>query len=267
MPFDYTGYSSDRWQFITAASMATAAALVLYESPSAKRIALAIGVCVSNPGGIRDAAGQWQSPSTGDGEIDFDGIRQRVLDVKERISSGDLWAGEAKELASDSMDKLLEQVDTAKRYFSGMGGSMECCSTIYHYAAEVFMAVATLMTGVAVWRLSTRVVPLVGVQIAIRGAIHGILAALGEVVSGLAVKLGKTLMMTAGVVAMVNFMCASMSQTLTQNRPKPDFAPTGVEYVPPEQKDGVGSLQPTNNGMPNMDAMNPGGGGMMGGII
>ncbi|TDC02136.1 hypothetical protein E1267_30125 [Nonomuraea longispora] len=246
--------------------MATAAALVLYEYPSAKRIALAIGVCVSNPGGMRDAAGQWQSPSTGEGEIDFDGIRQRVLDVKERISGGDLWTGEAKNLASDSVDGLLEQVDTAKRHFSGMGGSMECCSTIYHYAAEAFMAVATVMAGVAAWRLKTMLIPVIGVQIAVRGVIHGILAALGEVVSGLATKLGKTLTMTVGVVGMVNLMCATMTQMLTQKRPKPDFALAGVEYAPPEQEGGVGGLKPTNGGTPDTQAMAQGG-GMMGGII
>ena len=71
MVFDYTGYSSDRWQFITAASVAAASSVVLYHNPMARNIALMLGIMVSNPGGMQEAARQWAEVVSGADGVDF----------------------------------------------------------------------------------------------------------------------------------------------------------------------------------------------------
>ncbi|MEO3886194.1 hypothetical protein [Nonomuraea sp. B5E05] len=265
MASENPSYGNDREQFIAAAAMATAAALVLREYPAARTIALAIGVCVSNPGGMDEAAAQWRAPSTGDGEVDFAGIRTRVVELREDVQKK--WEGPAQQTFDDALDKLLEQLDVAERHFSSVGDSMRFTAQLYHWAAQLAFALASLMTALAAIRVWTRLVPWVAVQIQCHILISAVLSQVTPLARSLAAKLGKTIVRTTGIVAIVNIMCATMTQMLTQNRPKPDYTPTGVEYTPPEQKGGVGGLQPTNNGMPNMDAMNQGGGGMMGGII
>ncbi|MGP3932344.1 hypothetical protein [Nonomuraea sp. KM88] len=242
--------------------MATTASAILYEYPVAKQIALGIGILVSNPGGMKEAAGQWQAPSTGDGETDFAGIKETLATIKSKVE--DLWHGPAEEAFSQAVDSLIDQMAVAEQHFKGVGGSMDFVAQLYHYAAEVAMAVATVLMAVAAIWLAIKLQPFKFAYV-LYVAIHETITPLAVVVRGLGVKLGKTLMVTTGIVAMANFMCASMTGTLTQNRPKPDYTPTGVEYTPPEEEDGVGTLEPTNGGMPSMPNM--GGGGMMGGII
>ncbi|TDE59961.1 hypothetical protein E1295_01545 [Nonomuraea mesophila] len=264
MASENPSYGNDREQFIAAAAMATAAALVLREYPAARTIALAIGVCVSNPGGMVEAAVQWLAPSTGDGEVDFAGIKTRVVEFREDVQKK--WEGPAQQTFDEALDKLLEQLDVAERHFNGVGDSMRFTAQLYHWAAQLAFALATLMTALAAIRVWTRLVPWVAVQIQCHILISAVLSQITPLARSLAAKLGKTVMRTTGIVAVVNIMCATMTQMLTKNRPKPDYAPTGVEYVKPKKGEAVGHLEHTNDGMPDTQAMAQGG-GMMGGII
>ncbi|MGW3342906.1 hypothetical protein ACWDA3_06345 [Nonomuraea rubra] len=259
------GTGSDRGQFIYAATTATAAAAMLYEYPMARNIALMIGTMVSNPHSMELAAERWSTPEGG-GEMDFEGIKQAVRTLRDECNEKEWWKGPACQAFNDSIDTLLTQLDTAGRYHQGVGQGMGSIATVYHWAAEVATVVATAMLAIGTWKLVTQVIPVVGVQIGIRGVVMGVLASLGEVMRGLLGKQLKSVAVLTALVAGVNFMCMSLGQFIEQSRPRPDFAPAALEYVGDEST-GVGTLQPKNGGLPTMPSMPTTGTGGMSAFI
>jgi hypothetical protein len=247
-------YQSDRGRILIAASMATSSAVVLFQYPLARNIALMIGTIVSNPGAMNKAAKEWEAPANGGASgVDFDGIREEVLKLKEQIHQKGHWKGPAWEMFSQSVDTFAEQIAVTKGYYKGVGSGVEKISTLYHFAVEVAFWVATAMTIAARWQWLSFIVP-VWSQVVIRGAINGMLVSLGQVLRGILSKKVKAVVVMTGILVTVNGMCAMMTQLIDQNRPKPDYSPADLKYVPNEAT-GVGSLHPKSGAFPQIPGM------------
>ncbi|MEV4110554.1 hypothetical protein [Nonomuraea sp. NPDC049695] len=249
-------YSGDRERFLQAAAMASAAAVILFEYPLARNIALMIGTMVANPDGMAEAAAAWKAPTEGADGLNFETIKQEMVKLKEQIEDKGFWKGPAWEVFSQAADTFIEQLGAAKKYHEGVGGGMHGIATLYHWASQVAMLVAAAMMGVALVKLSMFLLN-VAVAMTVRGAINGILVSLGQVLRGLVGKQVKSVAVLTGIMLTVNGLCASLSQLFDKNRPKADYSPADLEYVSPKDKSGVGTLQAKNNGMPNLNTSMP----------
>ncbi|NUP00441.1 MAG: hypothetical protein HOV96_23605 [Nonomuraea sp.] len=252
-------YESDRWRILTAASMASGAAVVLFQYPLARNIALMIGTIVSNPGDMAKAAKEWQAPAEGEGGMDFEAIRQEIVKLKEAVHEKGYWSGPAWELFSQSADTFAEQVKATETYYKGVGTGVGQVATLYHWAVEVAVWAAAAMTLAAQWQWLSFIVPVWG-QVVMRGAINGLLVSLAQVLRSMLGKKLKAVAVLTGILVAVNAMCATMTQLIDKNRPKPDYSPTDLEYVSNDST-GVGNLQQKNGGMPNLSV--PGMGGLI----
>ncbi|MEV0233315.1 hypothetical protein [Nonomuraea sp. NPDC050786] len=249
-------FSGDRERALQAAAMASAAAVILFEYPLARNIALMVGTLVSNPDGMAEAAAAWKAPAEGADGLNFETIKQEMVKLKEQIEEKGHWKGPAWQVFSEAADTFIEQLDAAKRYHQSVGAGMHGVGNVYHWAVQVGMLVAAAMMGVALAKLSMFVLN-VAVAMTVRGVINGILVSLGQVLRGLVGKQVKTVAVMTGILLTVNGLCASLSQLFDKNRPKADFSPADLEYAAPKDKSGVGTLQPKNNGMPNLNTSMP----------
>ncbi|GAA3719255.1 hypothetical protein GCM10022224_101400 [Nonomuraea antimicrobica] len=250
MVFDYTGYSSDRWQFITAASVAAASSVVLYHNPMARNIALMLGTMVSNPGGMQEAAREWAEVVSGADGVDF--VKQTILDIKNELldpESG-FWKATSADFYGQMVDDLLDVMDTMKTYFSSVSDGMGGISTVYHFAAELSVLVSAVMMDCAIFFIASHANPIV--RATSPSIINSVLVKLGQVVRDMMTKKAKSLKGLLLIVVGISFSLAMMRQFIDKNSPKPDFAPTVLEYVPPTEKDGPGAIQAENGGMPSM---------------
>lgn len=244
-------YESDRWRSLTAASMATGAAVVLFQYPIARNIALMIGTIVSNPGAIAKAALDWAAPADGEKGMDLGGIAQEMIKLKDVVHDKGYWTGPAWELFSKAADTFVEQLKVTEDYYKGVSSGVGQVATLYHWAVEVAVWVAAAMTLAAKWHWLSFIVPVWG-QVVIRGAITGLLVSLAQVLRGMLSKKMKAVAVLTGVLVAVNVMCATMTQAIDKNRPKPDYSPADIKYVA-DDSTGVGSLEQKNGGMPNLN--------------
>ncbi|MER6512582.1 hypothetical protein ABT158_37625 [Nonomuraea sp. NPDC001636] len=250
-------YDSDRWQILSAAAMASASALVLSQYPIARNLALMIGTLVSNPGDMAKAAKEWEAPADGQAGMDFESIKTELVRLKKEIEEKGYWKGPAWMVFSEAVDQFAEQLDVTSAYFKGVGGGMDHMATLYHWAVQVAVYVAFAMALAAVWEVASYFIPVAG-KLTARVTISGFLTALGQALRNVVSKKVKSVAMLTGVLVMVNGMCAMMTQSIDKGRPKPDFAPTAVEYAAPTTDGAPGTLQRKNGGMPSMNL--PGGG-------
>ncbi|MFI9589402.1 hypothetical protein [Nonomuraea sp. NPDC052265] len=249
-------YDSDRWQILSAAAMASASALVLSQYPIARNIALLIGTIVSNPGDMAKAAKEWEAPADGQAGMDFDAIKTELVRLKQEIEDKGYWKGPAWMVFSEAVDQFAQQLDVTATYFKGVGGGMDHMATLYHWAVQVAVYVGFAMALAAAWEVASYFIPLGG-RVAARVTISGFLTALGQALRSVVSKKVKSVAMLTGVLVLVNGMCAMMTQSIDKGRPKPDFAPTDLEYAS-NGSEGAGSLRRKNGGMPSMNL--PGGG-------
>jgi len=243
-------YEGDRWYSLTAASVAAASAAVLFQYPMARNIALMIGTLVSDPGAIAKAAKQWLAPADGEDGMDFESIWQEIAKLKETTHDKGHWSGPAWELYSKSADTFIEQVKVTESYYRGVGGGMNQVATLYHWAIEVACWASAAMGIAAKMHWLSFIVPVWG-RVVMQGAITGLLTSLAQILRSMLGKQMKSVAVLAGILVAVNAMCATMTQAIDQNRPKPDYSPTDLEYVA-DDSTGVGSLKQKNGGMPDL---------------
>ncbi|MEU1386274.1 MULTISPECIES: hypothetical protein [unclassified Nonomuraea] len=244
-------YESDRWRIITAASVASASAVVLSQYPMARNIALLIGTLVSNPGDIAKAAVEWAAPAVGATAEHLPEIKNELVKLKTVIEEKGYWKGPAFLVFSEAVDQFAEQLDVTSTYFKGVGDGMNHMATLYHWAVEVACVVSVAMAALAAYEVVSYLFP-VG-RVAAKVTISSFLTALGQALRSVVSKKMKSVAMLTGLLVAVNGMCAFMTQNIDKGRPKPDFAPTDLKYASPTTEGAPGTLQRKNGGMPSMN--------------
>ncbi|MFI6918584.1 hypothetical protein ACIBIZ_01425 [Nonomuraea spiralis] len=238
---------------ITASTQANAAAVVLFQYPMARNIALMIGTLVCNPGSIAAAAKVWE-------EVAVEPIKNQIIQLKQEIEEKGYWKGPAYVVFSDAVDTFTGQLETTESYFKSVGSGVDKIAGLYHFAVQVAFWVATVMTIVAGYQVVSYFFPGAG-QVAARVTINSLLTSLGTALRGIVSKKVKSVAMLTGLVVAVNAMCAMMTSSIDKGRPKPDFASADLEYTN-KSSTGVGTLQRKNGGMPSLNL--PSGGGLLG---
>lgn len=254
----FLDYESDRWRNLTAASTITAAAVMLYEFPIARNIAVMVGILVTNPGGIQGAARQWLEPG-GEG-VDFDGVREQVLKLRDTAREKGWWKGDADSawaVFSSSIDDLAQEMLKAKNYHGGVSHGLVQTATASHVISLFISALAPLMMGIAIFNRATF---LGAFEFGKKAAILAVLTGVAKILQNLLTKQLKVVAGLAMIVATVNGLWAMMAQMMEQKRPKPDFAVADITYVPPQDKSGLGTLKQKNNPF-DMGGITPGTGG------
>ncbi|MFI7417520.1 hypothetical protein [Nonomuraea sp. NPDC049684] len=250
-------YEEDRWLILAAAGVVAANAVVLFDYPLARNVAIMVGTLVSNPGAVAKAALDWLAPVDGKDGMNFQAIGEAVVKLSEEVATKEYWTGPAWETFKSSADAFAKQVTAASTYFENVSSGMDTIATLYHYAVYVACLVAAITTALAAAKWLTFIVPIF-VAVVMRGQINGILIALAQILRGIVGKNVKSAAMLAGILVAVNGLCATMTQVIDKGRPHADFGPSDLEYVS-NGEERPGSLQRKNGGMPSMPGMSAGG--------
>jgi hypothetical protein len=137
-------YESDAALYQMAASTAAAAAIAIMQ-PWAYYVAASIGVLVSNPGAMSDAAKAWQSIDHAGLVSELDNLADGLDHLKKQLKSSGKWEGAAFDTFAGIHTAFKNGVKSLKETRNDTGEAVNSAAKAYHYGALVAMAVATSM--------------------------------------------------------------------------------------------------------------------------
>ncbi len=231
--------------FHAAVAESAAAAVVLFQYPLARSIALLIGTLMSNPGDIKRIAEEWVLPAAEGAAGGFDELNDQIKRLVQEINKkkegeGVGWGGEVFEKFEQASELFLSGLTKAKEYHLGIGQGLGQMAGLYHLAAVVCFWVAQAMTLLAALQVVSYL--FVTSQLAIRGAINLALGTLGKALKGVLTNKVKALGTLSFLVAGVTASAWGLAEFFEGQKPKPDFKAADVKTV--EEKDGVYNLEP-----------------------
>ncbi|MEV6151122.1 WXG100 family type VII secretion target [Nonomuraea sp. NPDC052129] len=198
-------YESDASSYQAAATMATIAAGWMLQ-PWAFYVAAGIGVLVSNPGAMSDAAKAWQSIDHAGLMSELDELADGLDHLKKQLKTSGKWDGAAFDTFEGIHTAFRNGVKSLKDTRNDTGDAVNSVAKAYHYGALVALAVATSMYLMAIWKLAMGATPWT------KMTAEGLAAARGSItlkaVRGLLVKHG----LIVGGLGTVLYMCAQQTE-------------------------------------------------------
>ncbi|MEU7741664.1 WXG100 family type VII secretion target [Nonomuraea sp. NPDC049158] len=192
-------YESDASLYKLAASTASAAAVAILQ-PWAFYVAAGIGVLVSNPGAMSDAAKAWQSIDHAGLMSELDELADGLDHLKKQLKTSGKWDGAAFDTFEGIHTAFKNGVKSLKDTRNDTGDAVDSAAKAYHYGAIVVMAVATSMLVMGIWKLAMGATPWTKIMAEGLSAVRGSITL--QAVKKLLIKQGLIVATLGGVLYM-----------------------------------------------------------------
>ncbi|SNS79333.1 hypothetical protein SAMN05216276_101670 [Streptosporangium subroseum] len=245
-------YDSDHTLYVTAFSMAGAAAIVL---PYARPISFMMGLMIADPADMQRAAAQWNDKSPVDigpapttftassaqfhppmaapsgGDIDY--LRQELGRLARTVGVNKEWVGASYDMFMKTFKEFDDQLLLLENRRKGVGDSLDSAAEIYHWGAVICMSIAGTLMALAAFVTAARFIPpiAVGAETTAMSIVARIGLFLRQVLSTHMKVIWKVTGIVAGVAVLYNQQSQSLPGMKAMKGETPEFT-QALSYEP-----------------------------------
>ena len=227
-------YETDASLYKLAASSASAAAIMILQ-PWAFYVAAAIGVLVSDPGGMSKSAKAWQNLDL------LDDLEAGLDHLKQQLKSSGKWSGAAFDTFEGIHKSFKNGVKSLKDTRNDTGKAVDAVAEAYHYGALVAVVIGGSMFALGLYKLISKATPWTAIIAegvsAARGritlqAVRTLLWKHGKVVGGLSLVLYMVMKQTEMTGKLFPGLEAAIPTEMTAMKSggMPPFSDAGMKY-------------------------------------